>query len=313
MRTIFITGVNGFVGHHLVREIKKSDLRVVGIGRESSISPDIASLVDEYYSCNLSISSEVEGLPIESANLIVHLAGLAAAGPSFEQPNEYINVNSGMLVNLAQVALKLNSETRFLVVSSGAIYSSNQAMPLTETSKILFSSPYVVSKVTMENLCEYYRLRGLSMLVLRPFNHIGPGQKEGFIVPDLYRKMMTSLKTEQPLVVGNLKTHRDYTDVRDVVRAYVQLALAEASTLTSPIYNVCSGVTRSGEEILAELKKHIPGSEKLELTTDPKLIRANDPQELIGSNELLKSDAGWKPQIPFEQTIADFVAWQQKN
>lgn len=307
MHTILITGINGFVGHHLAREVKNNNVRLVGTGRESIVSTEINTLVDEYFSCDLTIASDVAKLSTQQVDSIIHLAGLAAAGPSFERPSEYIHVNTSTLINLAQMALGQTNKPRFLVVSSGALYSSDQSMPLTETSKIKFSSPYVVSKIAMENLCEYYRLRGLGMLVIRPFNHIGPGQKEGFIVPDIYGKLLSSIKTGQPLVTGNLKTQRDYTDVRDVARAYAHLMTTDTK-LSSSLYNVCSGITHSGEDILAELKKHVVGSENVKIVTDQTLIRANDPERLVGSNKLINNDTGWQPQIPFEQTIADFVS-----
>ncbi len=313
MKTVFITGVNGFVGQHLVREIHKAGSRVIGVGQQDAIAPTIASLVDAYYACDLADASAVAKLPLGTADAIVHLAGLAAAAPSFEHPGKYISQNTAMLINLAEISLKKGRNARYLAVSSGAIYAPEQKMPLTENSKVKFSSPYVVSKIAVENLCAYYHLRGLDMLVVRPFNHVGPGQNEGFLIPDLYRKLQTCLKTGAPLVVGDLTTLRDYTDVRDVARAYTQLVNTSGQDLTSSVYNVCSGVSRSGKTILSMLKKHFPGGQKIKITVDPSLIRANDPKKMVGSSRLLTHDTGWQPTIPLEQTIADFVSWEESS
>src|SRR5690606_2879114 len=122
-------------------------------------------------------------------------------------------------------------------------------LPLTEDSKLTEnSSPYSQSKKLMEEAAQNLRSQGLDCVVARPFNHIGPGQLGGFLVPDLYEKIRVASKSGGNILVGNLKTKRDYTDVRDIVKAYADLAASE--TLDYDVYNVCSGQSRSGEEIL---------------------------------------------------------------
>ncbi len=176
-------------------------------------------------------------------------------------------------------------------------------MPLTENSALVTSaSPYALSKIAMEQEAARLKKAGLDCVVARPFNHVGPGQEGGFLVPDLYQKIS---QADESLAVGNLKTRRDYTDVRDVVKAYASLVTAPA--LEHLVYNVCSGRSISGETIL-ELLLDAGGKRSLLLQQDPSLIRPNDPEDLYGSNDRLRQATGWEPTIPLEQTIKDFVA-----
>jgi len=297
---IVISGINGFVGHHLAHELYDMGLSVTGIGREPKINKDISNIVSEYYQANL-----VEKWPnITQAKAIIHLAGLAAVGPSFDDPQLYINTNSAMVTNLCEYYLKQDKKPRIVLISSGAIYNSNQQLPITEGGEIGFASPYTVSKVLNENQALYYRNRGLDCVVARPFNHIGPGQNQGFILPDLYGRLASLTEGENKIITGNIETKRDYTDVRDIVRAYGKIALTQ--TLKYNIYNICSGVSASGSEIFNNLK-NIMGLNDVNYEVDPSLIRPTDVENIIGDSSRLREDLGWEPQIDIHQTIQDFV------
>ena len=295
-----ITGVNGFVGKHLVRELKAHGIEVLGLDRATEADSEIAHELSAYISCDLSTSwpetGEVDG--------VIHLAGLAAVGPSFEQPQLYLEVNSAIMTHLAEYYLTRGGRPRIIVVSSGAIYSPHQTMPLNESAEIGYASPYAVSKVLVENQCAYYRNRGLDCVVARPFNHLGPGQRPGFLLPDLYEQIKSCLQTGASLKVGNLQTKRDYTDVRDVVRAY--RLLATTPKLKNAVYNICSGVSHAGSELLGELLKACQAS-SLSTEVDSTKIRPNDPEDIVGDNTRLKQDTGWQPEIRLHQTIEDFV------
>jgi GDP-4-dehydro-6-deoxy-D-mannose reductase len=298
---VVVTGINGFVGHHLARELHENNLSVIGIGRDESVSPEIAEIVDEYYSADL-----VQQWPeVGDVDAIIHLAGLAAVGPSFDQPQLYINANSAMVTNMCEYYQKADKKPRVVIVSSGAIYDSQQEMPITESSAIGFNSPYAVSKILTENQASYYKTRGLDCIVARPFNHIGPGQGEGFLVPALAIGLIEAKKNNTPLRVGNLKTKRDYTDVRDVAKAYRLLVITPA--LAHTIYNVCSGKSTSGEDMLATIQEatHIAD---VAVEVDQSKIRPNDPMDIYGDSTALQRDTGWLPSIPLSKTIADYVA-----
>jgi len=295
-KRIAVTGVNGFVGKHLARELVNNDICVIGIGREAGADPEIAKLLSDYVVADLT-QTWPEKIEVDA---VIHLAGLAAVGPSFDDPQTYINLNSAMLTHLAEHYLTQTKKPRLLVVSSGAIYDPNQAMPLTESSMIGFSSPYTVSKVLVENQCAYYRNRGLDCIIVRPFNHIGPGQLEGFLVPDVIQQLQTS----DSLAVGNIATKRDYTDVRDIVRAY--RLLATTPILNYDTYNACSGASVSGEEIIKLLKK-ATHKESTKTIIDETRVRPTDPADIYGDASRLKKDTNWEPKITLNQTLADSI------
>lgn len=301
-KKVVITGVNGFVGHHLARELHSQGVSVIGVSYEDALFDSLVDVVDEYFSVDL-VNEWPDVGPVDS---VIHLAGFAAVGPSFDAPQKYINGNSAMVTNLCEYYLRQETKPRIIVVSSGTIYSPNQSMPINESGDIGYNSPYSVSKILNENQCKYYRGRGLDCVVVRPFNHIGPGQAEGFILPDLYKQLSES--TSDNILVGNLETRRDYTDVRDIVRAYAKLALAP--TLSDDLYNICSGRSLSGVEILETLKKCM-GKENVTTTVDESKIRPNDIPEIIGDSSKLQNEIDWHPEIPIDQTIADFVQSKQ--
>lgn len=292
-KKIAVTGINGFVGRHLTKELQNAGCEVVGIGREDS-----CDFVDTYFVANLT-----EGWPegVGEVDAIIHLAGLAAVGPSFDDPQTYINLNSAMVTHMAEFYLKQEKKPRLVIISSGSIYDPNQPLPITEDGKIGLSSPYSVSKVLVENQAEYYRNRGLDCVIVRPFNHIGPGQLSGFIVPDLYGKISTA-KQGAAVSVGNLETKRDYTDVRDIVRAYTKLALADS--LDQTIYNVCSGRSYSGLEIFNFIKD-VTSRTDVTYQVDPSLVRPTDIPEIVGGSNRLQTELDWQPIITIEQTIKD--------
>ena len=295
---VIISGINGFVGHHLARELFSQGFAVIGVGNDREIAADIKDVVDEYYPQDL-----VDNWPdTGDVKSIIHIAGLAAVGPSFENPQQYINVNSAMVTNLCEYYLTTDTKPRVVIVSSGAIYSSNQPMPITEDSSLGLTSPYAVSKVLTENQAVYYRSRGLETVVVRPFNHIGPGQGLGFILPDFYKRLKET--SDSTIKVGNITTRRDYTDVRDIVKAY--RLLATASNLKDVTYNICSGKSLSGSEILEQLKISLDRSD-VTFDIDESLIRPTDAKEIVGSSLRLQNELGWTPEYSITQTIQDFV------
>lgn len=305
-RTVIITGINGFVGEHLARHTKEQGLTVIGIGREETLGGKVAELVDGYQSCDLLNKDAVSQLDLVGADAIIHLAGLAAVGDSFNRPELYIEGNAAMTDNILSAAREQGFSGRVVVVSTGAVYNSDQPSPFSESAEIGGSSPYATGKIKAEHVAHNYNNKGMSVIVARPFNHIGPGQEGGFLVPDMYAQLIAAQEAGLTAInTGDLSTRRDYTDVRDIVRAYLLLALAE--TLEYDTYNVASGVSRSGEEILAAIQK-AAGVETITHETDPSRLRPNDPKDITGDASRLKTELSWSPEIPLETTITDFVA-----
>lgn len=185
MSKIMVTGVNGFVGFHLSKTLVEAGHEVIGIGLVNEISDSLRANLVNYSYCDLTNPQDIDQLLIDDVDGIINLAGLAAVGKSFDEPEEYMRVNTLVLSAICDEIIKrgLQSQIRVLAISSGAVYDNHQPMPLTETSKTdSTSSPYAASKLAMEQLAQDYNQNGLECIVARPFNHIGPGQGEGFFV-----------------------------------------------------------------------------------------------------------------------------------
>lgn len=301
-----VTGANGFVGHHVVRELVARNCDVVGVSRQADADAAIAGLLDTYLPCDLADLDEARTLPLDDIDAVINLAGLAAVGPSFDQPELYIRVNAGVIDSVCTVARERKlSGLRILAVSSGAVYAAGQEMPLSENAELdPASSPYAASKIEMERRALDHRARGVDCVVVRPFNHIGPGQGSGFLVPDLVLSATTASREGKPMRVGTLGTKRDYTDVRDVARAYVDLAAAPS--LEGAVFNVCSGRSVSGSEIL-ELVLSALNLSGLEAEGDPRRIRPTDNPDVVGENNRIAGAIGWRPTIPISRSIGEFV------
>lgn len=310
---VVITGATGFVGPHLLRELAAAGHDPVAVSDVGS-----AELGVPFVSCDLTRSWPAELAGVEG---VVHLAGLSAVGPSFSAPQEYVESNSAMVTTMCEALLAEGSTARVVVASSGAVYDGLQDQPIPESGRIAMNSPYVVSKVLVENLAAYYTGRGLDLVVARPFNHIGPGQRRGFLLPDLVTEAVHAAAESRPMRVGDLGTARDYTDVRDVARAYRLLLEADLGVddrgdrgdmrtdgdRGERVYNICSGRSRTGEE-LCDLALAGLGLAHVERTVDPTRLRPNDPRSITGDSSRLRRAVGWAPEITLAQTVGDYLA-----
>lgn len=310
MLKVAVTGANGFVGQHAIRELKSRGHDVIAIGHGGKLATDVQDQVLSYHQCDLADPGQVAALPLKNINAVINLAGLAKQGASFGDGDTYKHMNVALLKVIGEELLKLQSQARVIAISTGAVYESDQPMPLTEKSRtITDGSPYAQSKLLMEQAAHDLRKKGLQCVIARPFNHAGPGQAPGFLIPDLFAKLTTAKDSGKPIKTGNLATKRDYTDVRDIAKAYADLVASE--TLEFDTYNVCSGTSHSGQAILDIMQKTL--GLKIATEADPSLMRPTDPQDLYGSFSRIAEETGWEPTIPLEQTIADFVASQQSS
>jgi GDP-4-dehydro-6-deoxy-D-mannose reductase len=306
MSTIMVTGAGGFVGKHLVAELLHAGYRVIGLERSKPADWQSSDPNFSLQEIDLTDENSTAQLDLGSVQAVIHLAGLASTGESFAHPQTFIAANSAMLVNLMERAKATKSRARFVVISSGAVYDPAQPLPLNEASRTVASSPYVISKLLLEDLCQYYQSLGLDTVVVRPFNHTGPGQRPGFLLPDLIAGARLAVKEKQPLTVGNLQTKRDYSDVRDVVKAY--RLLATAAVLPQRLYNVCSGKSTQGIALLDMVFDAMQLQDKPTVSVDQSRIRPTDAPELFGDYSRLHAAVGWQPQIPLTQTVHDFLA-----
>lgn len=304
---VLVTGANGFVGNHLVKELSEHGMSVMGVG--GAQGSDKPAYIDEYLVVDLLDPASVQQIDFKNVDGIIHLAGLAAVGPSFDNPLQYIEGNIGMQINLLEAALQQGARPRCIIISSGTLYDPSGPLPLTEESPVLPNSPYAVSKLGQEQMGLYYQTRGLECIIARPFNHIGPGQNPGFIVPDLAQQVVAVEKGEASEVqVGNLDAKRDYTDVRDIVRAY-RLLLEKGTP--GEVYNICSGTALSGHEVLEGILQ--AADSQATISQDQARMRPSDTPEIYGSHDKITRATGWQPEITLATTLQDVIAdWRAR-
>jgi GDP-4-dehydro-6-deoxy-D-mannose reductase len=313
MQKILVTGVNGFVGQHVARAIQDGGHIVIGASNQPTLNDTLTGVVEQYYGLDLTNASEVSKIDLSEIDAIINLAGFAAISGSEGQGDLYNKVNVGVHTVLYEECIQQKVSPRIIAVSTGTVYDSNQTMPISEEGKLVDESQtneYVVSKLLMERALPAFRDQGLRCIIARPFNHTGPGQLPGFLLPDLADQFLTAQANNQPMRIGNLKTKRDFTDVRDVAKAYTLLATVGDGQLQHDLYNICSGRSVAGETILNTLAKSL-GGEQVETEVDPARLRKNDVMDIYGTHQRLSEDTGWQPIIPVEKMVADFVSWKR--
>lgn len=302
---VLITGAAGFVGRHLSRhlldtvpELEAHGTVLAGVG-QTTLAGITAHELDLRDSA--SVSGLVERLQPEQ---IYHLAAQANVRLSFDAVWETLETNIRSELNMIQASLALPTRPRLLIVSTGEMYDPAD-LPSRENSALRPSSPYSVSKVTQDMLAlQYFLSDGLPTLRARPFNHLGPGQSQGFVAPDFAMQIarIEAGQQEPQLNVGNLSARRDFTDVRDVVRAYrLIMERGEAGS----VYNIASNQTHTIQELLDGMLRHarVP----IEVCVDPARIRPSGTPILWGDATRLHDATGWQPTIPFEQTLLDVL------
>ena len=239
--------------------------------------------------------------------VVFHLAALASVALSWERPGDVMAGNLATTLNLLEAVRLEAPGARVVTVGSGEAYGTPERLPVSEDAPLRPQNPYAVSKAAADLLAGMYAdARGLAVVRTRSFNHAGPGQSETYVAGSLTRQVAAGLAAgERPVrvVTGNPDTRRDFTDVRDVVRAYRLLA----ERAPPGAYNVCSGRTASVRDLLAALRSAL--GVDIDHVVDPERVREYEVMEIRGSHERLTAATGWSPQIPLEQTLADAVEW----
>jgi GDP-4-dehydro-6-deoxy-D-mannose reductase len=300
---VLITGATGFVGRHLIKYLLDTLPGVEIHG--TTITPEAASSVMQAHRIDLRDEAAVR-LLLEQVQPehIYHLAALASPRRSFDAPWETLENNIRAQLNLILACLQLNIKPRLLVISSAEVYATLDT-PLTEDTPFNPTNPYGVSKIAQDMLAlQYYQSHHLPILRARPFNHIGPGQGMGFVAPDFATQIarIEAGKQEPILEVGNLAARRDFTDVRDVVRAYHLIA---EGGQPGEVYNIASGSARSIQELLDTLLSLSP--QKIEVRVNPARFMPIDVPIKQGDASRLYHATGWLPVISFEQTLLDIL------
>jgi GDP-4-dehydro-6-deoxy-D-mannose reductase len=305
---IFITGATGFAGSHLVQDLVRAGHEIFSLVHEATSHQPLL----QHEQVRLIAGDLLDPDSLETAvsqtkpDLVYHLAGQAYPARSWEQPGLTLAVNSVGTANLLQAVVKYG-RPRVLIVTSAEIYGHIQPemLPITEKTSPAPNHPYGVSKWMAGLLVPLFWQRyQLPVVEARPFNHIGPHQALGFVVPD-FASQLAGMRLGQRLnrmMVGNLDAMRDFTDVRDVVRAYQLLA---EQGQPGEAYLICSGQPVKIETILQKLIEI--AEVEVEVKTDPERMRPSDTPCLYGSYAKIQAQTGWQPEISLDQSLADIL------
>ena len=239
-------------------------------------------------------------------DVVFHLAAFSSPRLSWEQPHSALLTNLELTLNALEAVRAAAPGAVLVLVGSGQVYGAPAAMPVTEDAALRPGNPYAVSKAAADLLgAQYAEAYGLRVVRLRPFNHAGPGQSDEYVLSSLAHQVAEAEAAGAPEVVlrtGNVSSARDFTDVRDIVEAYVMAASAEPGT-----YNVCSGTCVSVAELIEALASE--SSLPVRHEVDPARLRPNDAPEMRGSHERFTAATGWAPAIPLADTVRDTLAW----
>jgi GDP-4-dehydro-6-deoxy-D-mannose reductase len=310
-----ITGISGFVGSHLAEYLlANTDWEVAGTvyGPYDNIANLCGTL--ELYPAELS-RLDVMTFVLEQSrpDAVFHLAAQPLVSVSRRDPWGTIETNVRMQLNVLEGVARVKPECRVLAVASSEEYGlvSEEDLPIDEDTPLRPLSPYAVSKVAQDLLgLQYHLTHKLDVVRVRPFNHIGPRQRIGFVAPDFASQVAKVEAGLQPPVmeVGNLEARRDFSDVRDVVRAYHLLVMQGKA---GEVYNVGSGESHAVQDILDTLLSMT--DVEIEVRQDPKRMRPSDVPEVVCDATRIRQDTGWQPTISFEQSLADVLNfWRQE-
>lgn len=311
---LLVTGIAGFVGGHLVDYLRAEQPQARIIGLDSHPGPRVRQMKVDVVAADMVDAAAVgDALGRVRPDAIIHLAAQSSPQLSWEDPAGTLRTNVLGLLNLLEGARAHDLSPRVLVVGSAEEYGQVEAgdLPVPEEAPLRPLTPYAASKVAQGYLGLQYALSpGIPVVRTRTFHHTGPRRGEGFAESSFARQLAEIEKgRRQPVIeVGNLDAVRDFSDVRDVVRAY--WGLVERGR-PGAVYNVCSGRGVRMRELL-DMLIGISGA-RVEVRVDPARLRPSDVPELVGDPSRIQADLGWSARIPLERSLADLLQyWRER-
>jgi GDP-4-dehydro-6-deoxy-D-mannose reductase len=301
-----VTGSHGFVGHHLRRVLHERGMAVIGVGR----TPRIAPREEDFIAADLRIRDDaLRAVRESSPDLVFHLAGnTGRASPAAET----LRTNVLGTLNLMEGLAVHGRSCRVLVIGTSAQYGRvpERENPIGEETELRAEGAYGWSKSAAETLALSFHGRNeLSVIAVRPFNHLGPGEPPEFVASSFARQVVEIETGGEPVLhTGNLEPIRDLTDVRDLARGYVQLAEGGRG---GEIYNLCSGRGVRIGDLLAMILDR--SGVTAEVRPDPNRIRPGELAVQIGSAAKAERETGWRPEIPLEKSVDDLLEhWRDR-
>ncbi len=317
VQKVLVTGITGFVGSHLIDYLLTlPDVEIYGVRRWRSRTEHIEHLPDAVtvMECDMRDLTSVKRI-VEAVrpDKIFHLAAQSYVPTSWHAPAECLTTNIIGNLNLLEAVRDSGIDPWIQIAGSSEEYGlvHEHELPITEENPLRPLSPYGVSKVAQDLLSyQYFKSYGLKVVRTRGFNHTGPRRGDVFVSSNFARQIaMIERRRQEPAIsVGNLDARRDFTDVRDMVRAY-WLALEKCEP--GEVYNISSGKTYSIRELLDLLLGMT--TVKVDIKQDPSRMRPSDVPLLLGDSTKFRAKTGWEPSIPFEQTLADILDyWRER-
>ena len=312
---ILITGGSGFAGSHLVEALLAKGYSDVHVTTYSGENKSLEDLIGANHIHQLDLTHKqhtAELFKKLQPTQIYHLAALAFVGKSFDEADRVLSNNINVQQNVLLAVRDHCKTARLLVVGSAEEYGvslSEDEIPVTESHPFRPINPYAVSKVAQDMLSYSYHISyGLDIVTVRPFNHIGERQSTDFAIPAFSKQIVAIENGEQSeLRVGDLSTIRDFTDVKDMVVAYI-IAMEQGKSGES--YNIGSGVGTQMSEIVEKLSSF--ATKKIPVVTDESRMRPHDIPKMIANNDKIKA-LGWNPTIDIETTLQRILNWYRKN
>ncbi len=311
-KKVLITGGEGFVGNHLINYLlNETDYEIVSTYFMESTFKEENNRV-EFVKLDIRKQEDVENLlKVQKPNYIYHLAGISFVPTSFANPLLTHETNFIGTFNLYESIRKLNLDTSILFVSTSEVYGQVDDKIINEDKALKPQNPYSVSKASAELLSyQYYKNYGLKIKIVRPFNHIGLGQNESFVIPNFVKQIVDIEKgLKKPIIeVGNLDAIRDFTDVKDIIRGYKYLVESDYNGET---FNLCQGKGYSIKEILDILLSF--SDKKIEIKFDEKRMRPSDNPNIVGNNKKIEKALDWKPIIEIRTTLHEVYNFYKNN
>ena len=307
-RKILITGVTGFAGRYLADYLNSKGLEVWGLDIDSPAEPATKNIIIR--TADISSQEQIEAVLVQCRpEVIYHLAAQSSVAISWQNPPATMQVNLNGTINLLEAVRKLKMNPSILLVGSGEEYGAikPEELPITEEHETNPQNPYSLSKFFQTRLgMHYIRAFDMQLYFARAFNHTGPGQREGFVIPDFSAQIARIEAGMQPPVirVGNLSAQRDFCDVRDVVRAYNTIV---EQGKPGRIYNIASGQAVEIQSILDQLLRL--SHKSIQVDIDQQKFRPVDVPAIYASISRITEETGWQPHIELQDTIKDTLGY----
>lgn len=312
---VFISGIAGFAGSHLAELLLRENYEVYGLIRYRSKLDNIQHIIPQLKLVygDLRDSHSIEQLMQDiTPDYVFHLAAQSYVPMSWKAPVDTMETNVVGTINLFEAVRKLDKETRIHFAGSSEEYGlvREDECPIVEEQPLKPLSTYGVSKITGEKLCyQYVKSYGMKIVSTRAFNHSGPRRGEQFVTSNFAKQIAEIENGAEPIIhVGNLTAQRDFTDVRDMVRAYL---LAIKVCQYGVPYNICSGRAISIESLLNRLLSM--SKVKVEVVQDADRMRPSDVPVLQGDCTLFKNATGWERSYSLDETLNDLLDYWREN